>query len=308
MKYQIRKAQESDLISVREIYTQAQRFMAQHNNPNQWGITYPSETLLHQDILQERLYVIWNETGIHGVFYFCMGPDPTYSVIQAGQWSSDKTYGVIHRIAGDGSGRILRTALEFARRKCTYLRMDTHADNYVMQKALVKQGFCRCGIIYIEDGSPRIAYDSMQGAREAKRENLQEILRLYLHLHEKKIPESNRILSDTWQQIMDDPNHHLIVYEAEGKIVSSCVCVVIPNLTRNLRPYAFVENVVTHQDYRGRGYATACLEYAKEVAVREGCYKIMLLTGAKDTETLEFYQNAGYNCSDKTAFIQWLDA
>ena len=72
------------------------------------------------------------------------------------------------------------------------------------------------------------------------------------------------------------------------------------------RPYAFVENVVTHTDYRGKGYATACLNYAREMAQNANCYKMMLLTGSKSPKTLAFYQNAGYNSSDKTAFIQWL--
>lgn len=92
-----------------------------------------------------------------------------------------------------------------------------------------------------------------------------------------------------------------------GKIVASCVCVIIPNLTRNVRPYAFVENVVTHEDYRKKGYATACLKYAKQVAEENNCYKMMLFTGSKEEGTLKFYRNAGYNSSDKTAFIQWLN-
>ena len=82
---------------------------------------------------------------------------------------------------------------------------------------------------------------------------------------------------------------------------------IIPNLTRNVRPYAFLENVVTHRDYRGKGYATECLNYAKDIAVKKNCYKMMLLTGSKEKKTLDFYQNAGYNSSDKTAFIQWID-
>ena len=97
-----------------------------------------------------------------------------------------------------------------------------------------------------------------------------------------------------------------IVCEVDGKIVSSCVCVIIPNLTRNVRPYAFVENVVTHSDYRGKGYASLCLDYAKSIAENDGCYKIMLLTGSKSDSTLNFYKRAGYNSNDKTAFIQWL--
>ncbi|MBQ8667760.1 MAG: GNAT family N-acetyltransferase [Lachnospiraceae bacterium] len=142
--------------------------------------------------------------------------------------------------------------------------------------------------------------------REAKREDLTELLELYLCLHEDSIPEMNSHLEETWEQIIGDPNHHLIIYEVDGKIVSSCVCVIIPNLTRNVRPYAFVENVVTHADHRGKGYATECLDFAKKIAEQENCYKMMLLTGSKKPETLHFYEHVGYNSSDKTAFIQWI--
>lgn len=142
--------------------------------------------------------------------------------------------------------------------------------------------------------------------REAVSADLDALLELYLFLHEDSIPEHDVHLTDTWGQMIDDENHHVIVCETEGKIVASCVCVVIPNLTRQVRPYAFVENVVTHAEYRGRGYGSACLAYAKEIAKNNKCYKIMLLTGSKKEETLRFYEKAGYNSSDKTAFIRWL--
>lgn len=143
--------------------------------------------------------------------------------------------------------------------------------------------------------------------REACKADLKEILELYLFLHETNVPEESEHLKQTWNKIITDTEHHLIVCEIEGKIVASCVCVIIPNLTRNVRPYAFIENVVTHKDYRGRGYATACLNYARKLAEDNHCYKMMLLTGAKEQKTLGFYANVGYNSSDKTAFIQWLD-
>lgn len=143
--------------------------------------------------------------------------------------------------------------------------------------------------------------------REANQNDLNEILQLYLFLHETSIPEESELLRKTWNQMINDENHHLIINEVEGKIVASCVCVIIPNLTRNVRPYAFVENVVTHGDYRRKGYATACLDYAKEIAKENNCYKMMLLTGSKKESTLNFYRNAGYNSTDKTAFIQWID-
>ena len=143
--------------------------------------------------------------------------------------------------------------------------------------------------------------------REIYETELNDLLQLYLYLHEDSVPEMSEHLKTTWEMIIKDENHHIIVNEINGKIVSSCVCVVIPNLTRGIRPYAFVENVVTHADYRGLGYATECLDYAKSIAMQAGCYKMMLLTGSKNESTLKFYESVGYNSSDKTAFILWLD-
>lgn len=143
--------------------------------------------------------------------------------------------------------------------------------------------------------------------REIRENELDELLNLYLHLHEDHVPEPSEQLSKAWDSIINDRNHHIIVKEADGKIVSSCVCVIIPNLTRGVRPYAFVENVVTNAEYRGKGYATECLDYAKKLAEEANCYKIMLLTGSKSQATLDFYRKAGYNSTDKTAFIMWLE-
>lgn len=140
--------------------------------------------------------------------------------------------------------------------------------------------------------------------REIEADEVNELLELYIHLHETNVPENNETLKTTWSTIMSDKNHHIIVAEENGKLVSSVVCVIIPNLTRNIRPYAFIENVVTHSDFRKQGYATACLNYARDIAKKENCYKMMLLTGSKDKNTLNFYKQAGYNSADKTAFIQ----
>ncbi len=143
--------------------------------------------------------------------------------------------------------------------------------------------------------------------REIQSDDLYQLLELYTHLHETSVPEDSEHLHNTWAAIRNDPNYHIIVCEQDGRLVSSCVCVIIPNLTRNVRPYALVENVVTHSDHRGRGYATACLDYAREIAEKADCYKIMLITGSKSRSTLDFYKNAGYSSTDKTAFIQWIN-
>ena len=142
--------------------------------------------------------------------------------------------------------------------------------------------------------------------RLIKSNELEKLLELYTHLHEKGVPEITENVKLTWEQICNDNNHNIVVIEKNGKLVSSCVCVIIPNLTKGVRPYAFVENVVTHKEYRGKGYATECLNFAREIAKQKNCYKMMLLTGSKNSSTLDFYKKAGYNCNDKTAFIQWL--
>lgn len=142
--------------------------------------------------------------------------------------------------------------------------------------------------------------------REVTEKDLPQLLELYLFLHETEIPAFDEHLLGMWKQILEDPNHHIIVAEEGGKLVSTCVCVILPNLTRGVRPYALVENVVTHGDYRGRGYASACLAYAKELAQKENCYRLTLATGSKLESTLNFYRRAGYSSEDKTAFNQWL--
>ena len=127
-----------------------------------------------------------------------------------------------------------------------------------------------------------------------------------MQLHDNPFPKKDERVMAIWERILADHDHHVIVCEEDGKIVSSCVCVIIPNLTHGQRPYAFIENVITDEKYRGRGLATACLDFARDIAVRENCYKIMLLTGSKKESTLRFYERAGYNKNDKTAFISWL--
>ena len=142
--------------------------------------------------------------------------------------------------------------------------------------------------------------------REIVENDFDNLLKLYMQLHDNPFPDKDDRVMEIWNSIINDSNHHIIVADEDGKIVSSCVCVIIPNLTRKQRPYAFIENVITDKEYRKKGFATVCLNYAKEIAKRENCYKMMLLTGSKEDSTLHFYEQAGYNKNDKTAFIQWL--
>ena len=161
MEYRIEHALRDDLPRIEEIYAMARKFMAENGNPSQWGSTHPPVDQLKKDIEEKRLYLVKDKDTVRGVFYFCVEEDPTYAEIFDGEWHSAQSYGVIHRIASDGSGGILKAAVDFAKAQVGYLRIDTHSDNAVMQSAVQKQGFRYCGIIYIADGTPRLAYDLM---------------------------------------------------------------------------------------------------------------------------------------------------
>ena len=156
--YEIRLAEPADLYEIEKIYATARQFMIDNGNPTQWKNGYPWRDMLAEDICLGKLYVVLKEAEICGAFVFLIGEDPTYVCIEAGAWLSNAPYGTIHRIASRSNG-VFAAALEFCRSKCSHIRVDTHADNKPMQHLAEKYGFSRRGIIYVEDGTPRIAYE-----------------------------------------------------------------------------------------------------------------------------------------------------
>lgn len=156
----IRHAHIEDLDSIMYIYDCARKIMRDSGNPNQWTNGYPQRCLIEDDIALNQFYVCENECDeIIAVFCFVPGPDPTYDYIEDGKWPSDRPYYVIHRMGSDGSEKgIAKLCFDWCLSQSPCLRADTHADNKIMQHLLVKNGFRRCGIIYVNDGSPRIAY------------------------------------------------------------------------------------------------------------------------------------------------------
>lgn len=161
---QIRHSKESDVARMMAIYAYAREFMAAHGNPNQWGPTnWPPEALIRQDIAAGKSYVCEHEGRVVGTFFFDQGADiePTYAKIEDGAWRDGSPYGVVHRLAGDGSVKgIGAFCLNWAFAQCGHLRVDTHGDNVVMQHLLTKLGCTHCGTIYVEeDDFPRLAYE-----------------------------------------------------------------------------------------------------------------------------------------------------
>lgn len=157
---QIEQATLNDIRSIMLIYDDARKFMHKSGNHQQWINGYPSEALMIHDIECHHCYVCRTEDDeIVGVFCFIIGDDPTYAYIENGHWLSDAPYGTIHRLASNGRTKhIADRVIAWCVQQIPNLRADTHADNLVMQKALERNGFERCGIIYVANGTPRIAY------------------------------------------------------------------------------------------------------------------------------------------------------
>ena len=154
----IRLATIDDLSVILEIFEAGRAYMRQTGNLTQWADGYPNEQIICADIAAGECYVL-EQDGVHAVFTLLSAPDPTYAYIEDGAWPHDLPYGTIHRIASDGKIRgVVQQAVDFALTKHTVLRCDTHKDNLPMQGALGTAGFRRCGVIYLENGDPREAY------------------------------------------------------------------------------------------------------------------------------------------------------
>jgi hypothetical protein len=161
---EIRHTSLEDLDTVMIIYDHARQYMRQHGNHNQWINGYPSKELITEDIHEKRSYVCVDDDEILGVFCFTMGEDPTYLKIYEGKWLDDKLYGVVHRMASANNRKgVASYCLDWCFAQCQNIRIDTHEDNVVMHNFLLKYGFVRCGIIYLESGAPRVAYQKNIG-------------------------------------------------------------------------------------------------------------------------------------------------
>lgn len=157
----VRRATPADLEPLLEIYAYARAQMKLNGNPLQWKDNRPSRAVVAGDIERGNSYVIEADGAPCGVFALIFGEEPTYRSIE-GKWKNDAPYGTIHRIAGNGRVKgIFRICLEYCERQISNLRIDTHRDNKIMRHLIEKSGFEQCGIVYVDDGTPRIAYQKV---------------------------------------------------------------------------------------------------------------------------------------------------
>ena len=155
----IRKTTKTDIEDALSIYAIARSYMSSSGNPNQWAGGYPGRADIERDIAEGTSYVLEDDGEVVGIFYFNIGVDKTYVNIYEGEWLNDLPYAVIHRIAVKYQGRgLVQYCFNECYKKYPNLKIDTHRDNIPMQRALLKNGFIYCGIIYLESGDERLAY------------------------------------------------------------------------------------------------------------------------------------------------------
>ncbi len=160
---QIRNARIDELDSILEIYDIARKFMKDNNNPTQWDNNYPNKEIILNDINNDNLYAILKDNVVCAVFVLIIGEEPTYKNIYEGSWLSNSTYGTIHRVASNQTIKgVFNLIVKYSENKIKHLRVDTHHDNIIMQRAILKEGFIKCGTIFVGDGTKRIAYEKIQ--------------------------------------------------------------------------------------------------------------------------------------------------
>ena len=160
----IRKAIERDLLEIKSIVAKARELMKASGNVNQWVDGYPSSEVLLSDIRNGKAYLLLRENKAIAYFAMTDGPELTYNFIAEGNWLNDDIYGVLHRIASNGEAKgVFKEILLYASEHYSNIRIDTHHDNKIMQRLLEQNGFVYCGVIFLGDGSPRLAYQRIKG-------------------------------------------------------------------------------------------------------------------------------------------------
>lgn len=159
---EIRKATRDDLNTMQEIFHCAREYMKKEGNHSQWGDSRPPLFLIEKDFNLGTSYIIEENGEAVGTFSFTIGIEPTYIKIYEGEWLNDKPYGTIHRIASNGKvNGIFNIVLDFVSKFGVDIRIDTHKNNKTMLRHLYESGFKKCGIIFIDDGTSRIAFQKI---------------------------------------------------------------------------------------------------------------------------------------------------
>jgi len=142
--------------------------------------------------------------------------------------------------------------------------------------------------------------------RMVNKNDLPELLELYLNLYDSEIMPINAEAIQLWENILSDPAHYILIGEEDGAVVSSLTLIITKSLTRKMSPNAMIENMVTLPSHRNRGYARLLINRAVEISRERGCYRLMFISGTKNESTVRFYINSGFTNSEKYAYVMKL--
>ncbi len=274
----IRTADMKDIEDIMSIYAGAREYMAASGNASQWGANYPPRELVCQDIMDKKCYVAASEDGIEAVFYFAIENDKSYDVIEQGQWRNNRKYGVVHRIAVGGNTHnrgVAGLCIDYAAKRCKEadvydLRMDTHRDNIPMQRFLEKHDFRKCGIVYVENGSERLAYHKV-----IIKNVVFDVGQVLLEFNWRKFVDELNMSDDTKKKLINATigsqkhwDEHDRGVLSDEEFISSCIKIE-PDIPDEIRYY--MENV--GKIVKEYDYSTPLMRTLKELG-----YKVYILS------------------------------
>ena len=143
----------------------------------------------------------------------------------------------------------------------------------------------------------------MPDARRARADDLARLLALYRVSEVSAAAEPMERTESIWAQMLSRDGLTVFVAEAEPDIVATCMLITAPNLLRSGRQHAFLENVVTHPQYRGRGFGRAVVLTALAVAWEQDCHHVFLQSGRADPRVHRFYEGCGFEPGVRTAYV-----
>ena len=159
----IRSSHTEDLTSIMTVLEAAKGIMRASGNTGQWVNGYPSREVVEADISSGYGFVVVDAARIVAYFAYIPSPEPTYSYIEGGAWLEDTLpYHVVHRIGSVPEVHgVFRAIMDWCFERDPNIRIDTHRDNHIMQHCIESYGFTYCGVIYLADGAPRLAYQKL---------------------------------------------------------------------------------------------------------------------------------------------------
>lgn len=143
----------------------------------------------------------------------------------------------------------------------------------------------------------------MQELRKLTRDDLDALLALYTDIGLLDPASERHSIEDTWARILASD---LLVYLGvfvDGTLAATCHAVIVPNLSRGVRPYAIIENVGTLASHRRRGLGSEVMRAIIAHCWEAGCYKIMLASGMQRSGAHAFYAALGFDAHAKQSFV-----